>query len=124
MRISDWSSDVCSSDLHGQHARARQGRAMTPAQQTAAMFLLGLAGAGAPAFAQSGTRTAPAQARIDACALVGVAADRLACYDRVPERRTLDPAQADAATPLDRHSVVYGKGVSILFDSGCSRHNK
>src|SRR3546814_5910224 len=113
MRISDWSSDLCSSDLarrrpargcrrHGQHARARQGRAMTPAQQTAAMFLLGLAGAGAPAFAQSGTRTAPAQASIDACALVEVDADRLACYDRVAGRRTLDPAQADAAAALAR----------------------
>ncbi|HEY9540847.1 MAG TPA: phospholipase A [Luteimonas sp.] len=77
---------------------------MTPAQQTAAMFLLGLAGAGAPAFAQSGTRTAPAQASIDACALVEVDADRLACYDRVAGRRTLDPAQADAAAALARRN--------------------
>src|SRR3546814_15435883 len=91
---------------------------MTPAQQTAAMFLLGLAGAGAPAFAQSGTRTAPAQASIDACALVEVDADRLACSDRVAGRRPLDPAQAD------RKSVAQGKRVAVRVNLGGRRITK
>src|SRR3546814_19992935 len=77
---------------------------MTPRQQAAAVLMLGIAASGAPAFAQSGTRTAPAQASIDACALVEVDADRLACYDRVAGRRTPNPAQADAAAALARRN--------------------
>src|SRR3546814_13751951 len=83
---------------------------MTPAQQAAAVLMLGIAASGAPAFAQSGTRTAPAQASIDACALVEVDADRLACYDRVAGRRTPNPAQADAAAALPRRRSEERRG--------------
>src|SRR3546814_5496150 len=85
------------------------------------MFLLGLAGAGAPAFAQSGTRTAPAQASIDACALVEVDADRLACYDRVAGRRTLDPAQADAAAALARRNREAASEAEAAAATGVER---
>ncbi|GAB3318029.1 phospholipase A [Luteimonas notoginsengisoli] len=75
---------------------------MTPSPHTIALLSLGLA-ATAPALAQS-PEDAPEHASVNACALVEIDADRLACYDRVAGRRTLDPAQADAAAALARQN--------------------
>ena len=74
---------------------------MTPSPGKIALLSLGLAAT--PAFAQS-PEDAPEQGSVDACALVEVDADRQACYDRVAGRRTLDPAQADAAAALARQN--------------------
>jgi phospholipase A1 len=75
---------------------------MTPSPHTIALLSLGLA-ATTPALAQS-PEDAPEHASVNACALVEIDADRLACYDRVAGRRTLDPAQADAAAALARQN--------------------
>jgi phospholipase A1 len=72
---------------------------MTPSQGVLALLSIALAGAASPAFAQSATSTS-----LDACALVEVDADRLACYDRVAGRHALDPARADAAAELARQN--------------------
>ena len=94
---------------------------MTPTQQTTAVFLLGIAGAGAPAFAQSGTATAPAQASIDACALVEVDVDRLACYDRVAGRGARDPSRADAAAAIARQNREAASEAEAAAATGAER---
>ncbi|GAA3919805.1 phospholipase A [Luteimonas lutimaris] len=73
-------------------------RRMPPA--SIALLSLGLA---APVFAQSAD-TAPTRASIDACTLVEIDADRLACYDRAAGRSAADPARADAAAALAREN--------------------
>src|SRR3546814_4749240 len=78
MRISDWSSDVCSSDLHGRAAagRRRQGQALRAAQ---------LAGDDPPAvrrFAGPGDR------------------------HRDPGARDPDPAPAPERDPVPAHGAV------------------
>src|SRR5690606_24534184 len=99
----------------GQHARPRQrhrqGHAMTPSTRAMppavlpaaviAALVLGLPAT--PAFGQS-AETAPAQPGFEACALVEVDADRLACYDRVAGREAANPARADAAAALAREN--------------------
>src|SRR3546814_10115756 len=54
MRISDWSSDVCSSDLH--HKRAPGARVAVPAAKTAALGGAGALDCGAMAAAQPAVR--------------------------------------------------------------------
>ena len=94
---------------------------MTSGQKAAALLALGIAGAAAPAFSQSATATAPAGASIDACALVEVDADRLACYDRVAGRRARDPSRADAAAEIARRNREAASEAEAAAATGAER---
>src|SRR3546814_14690252 len=95
MRISDWSSDVCSSDLLVGGAAARQGDAQVVGVQQREALVVRL---GAP-------RRGAEQAR------VGAGAEGDHECDRDHHR----PA------PADRKSVVWGKSVSVRVDLGGRR---
>src|SRR3546814_20990739 len=94
MRISDWSSDVCSSDLTG----PRLGRSSTA--QIARLFTAGSAG---KLGAQRGC----------AVLVIGIA----------PARQGLWPRGSSSGRRLssDRKSVVSGKSVSVRVDLGGGR---
>src|SRR3546814_16835977 len=92
MRISDWSSDVCSSDLEGRHGVARIG----------------------PAIPEVSGPVVPHDQ------VLGVRPDRPDLY-RHPRRAAEDVAlDTDALPPraLDRQSVEEGKSVSVRVDHG------
>src|SRR3546814_18792659 len=96
MRISDWSSDVCSSDLEGHDVDL-------PAVGHLHLFQL--------------SRVLHDRAVIDD----GAVAERERGV-RADDRRPVDPADPDRDHDLrDRKSVVYGKSVSVRVDLGGSR---
>src|SRR3546814_20189279 len=104
MRISDWSSDVCSSDLR---------RLLTPSN-----FPSSRCNDGEPPQKFPWTQ-ATTQLRRDARRVDGGARDRL-----VPDhRRGVDRRQEPTRLPhqRDRKSVVKGKSVSVRVDLGGSR---
>src|SRR3546814_18977341 len=97
MRISDWSSDVCSSDLHD------------PDRQIAFLERERIAML---------ARTAGGHRRADA------ADDGAGDLDQRPHRRDADHARAEAAY-IHRQSVVLGKSVSERVDlGGCATIHK
>src|SRR3546814_16897965 len=121
MLISDWSSDVCSSDLHLLSARARdiggQYRhigAPVVARDEGAFFGRGR-GAARRAFRGTGGGG-------------GARPDRPGTLDFGEARRRSDPRESGGAEPFlhcrgagDRKSVVVGKCVSVLVDLGVCR---
>src|SRR3546814_19627538 len=103
MRISDWSSDVCSSDLETIVGACRVPRAPTP-EQTPALH---------PTFPDK------REARRS-----GIQSKRTAAGTSF--RRRGDgfgswPLRPGSPPPSDRTSVVYGKGVSVRVDPGGRR---
>src|SRR3546814_17571861 len=104
MRISDWSSDVCSSDLVGLgHGHQRRLHAQTLAFDT------GLGG-----------EVAKALERFDKCrAAIGIAriVDGIDTTKDLTRTEYLGPAQRER----DRKSVVWGQGVSVRVDLGGRR---
>src|SRR3546814_18225082 len=116
MRISDWSSDVCSSDLPARslasalghcprpghhHKRAPGARVAVPAAKTAALGGAGALDCGAMAAAQ------PAVRQLGAAALAAT----------MPGR----PQPPPGSGLRDRTSVVEGKSVSVRVDLGGRR---
>src|SRR3546814_16408613 len=105
MRISDWSSDVCSSDLHdgrGRHQHALIG-------EPVGLFIAGIA-------------VVPFDpAPVDLVSLRG-------SIERLPQILVLDrlPVGSLPATrlPVDRTSVVSGKSVSVSVELGGCRSLK
>src|SRR3546814_14831629 len=95
MRISDWSSDVCSSDLNAVYIIPAAGSAAGSAARPAA---LRRAAARAAAAASAGWSTVAAAAAV-----------------QVRARRAASP---------DRKSGVEGKGVEVGVILGCSRIHK
>src|SRR3546814_20546241 len=94
MRISDWSSDVCSSDLALRHIRQASPQAPRPEASETASALL-------PLLFRLGDACAHLNGRCAAMALA--ARDR-----RLDRNHVIDPP--------DRKSVVSGKSVSVRVD--------
>src|SRR3546814_17301334 len=97
MRISDWSSDVCSSDLHRQRRDDESGPchgAVVPRRRSAVGWIAGgrFAGSGGHAGLTKGRRA------------------------RTP------PPGAASPSPGDRKSVVEGKSVSVREELGGRRN--
>src|SRR3546814_14840447 len=107
MRISDWSSDVCSSDLHffdgvPKIATVEQDdRCGDEVEGSRAGLLVLQATVAKATEPMEGDRSRQAVARL---ALVQLGGDRAAA------RRIVDP---------DRKSVVSGKSVSVRVEHGC-----
>src|SRR3546814_13276348 len=95
MRISDWSSDVCSSDLR----RQGRGRRRDPGPRLVGRPFERLFAGAAPRGGQGVETRPPRPVRPESFA----------------DRR------ADGADAYDRKSVVLGKSVSVRVDLGCSR---
>src|SRR3546814_18777724 len=125
MRISDWSSDVCSSDLGGAVALARDAVAGDAPQQSA------------DNRAADGVAMAAAADHVGIVARVISAAIGAVVIGIIRRRRIVDAgASLDRAfvAPLvtatvgrhtgDRKRVVKGKSVSVRVDLGGSRHIK
>src|SRR3546814_14923755 len=109
MRISDWSSDVCSSDLEGK----RHGDPQAAAQRTAGEH-------GFPGHIDLGAgpgRMVPESAsRLRECGAAGRSCKKLDAEFRLdPEEPPADDRLGDAAPTRrgDRKSVVEGKSVSV-----------
>src|SRR3546814_11602744 len=98
MRISDWSSDVCSSDLVGRGVLA-------PARDRARRRAWHGGGA-------------PAPARCPSVRLCAAASGRMVRADRLPAHHG---AQSRGRARADRKSVVEGKSVSVRVDLGGRR---
>src|SRR3546814_18915805 len=103
MRISDWSSDVCSSDLL--RGEVRGGRQAEP------RGLYPRAGAG-----PAGLRLRPRQQGRSERRWIAACAKRL----RVSRRARLGPRARRLGSPA-RKSVVWGKRVSVRVDLGGRR---
>src|SRR3546814_8281373 len=99
MRISDWSSDVCSSDLPARHLRAWREQRRTGG--------VGNRGAGTVPGDRRSEHDHPAadQGRID---------------PRIAQIRSAARADLRQSRP-ERKSVVAGKSVSVRVDLGCNR---
>src|SRR3546814_18955551 len=103
MRISDWSSDVCSSDLHGGDRRGSRPRLEFQGRSEDRRVRR-------KATPQAAIREAGDRDDADRCEDRG----RQACY--AARLRC-----AAAREPGDRKSVVSGKGVSVRVDLGGRR---
>src|SRR3546814_12887971 len=101
MRISDWSSDVCSSDLPTQKPEALLYRTILAATQPGEVIL--------DPFFGSGTTGAVARRLGRRC--IGI--ERDPDYARIAEERI-----------ADRKSVGLGKSVSVRVDLGGRRMHK
>src|SRR3546814_18690717 len=102
MRISDWSSDVCSSDLEGGGAPAKkEASAAAPAAPAAAS---------APAPAPAKTAE-PVQDESASAALTLSPAVR-----RLVLEHGVDPTRIKGTGKEDRNSVVEGKGEAVRVD--------
>src|SRR3546814_20552748 len=125
MRISDWSSDVCSSDLVGvmplrEYARSASSEGLSYLRQrlksgTAWDQFQGLPGVIAVAHDEDARELS--LDLIAAMRHVGSSPDMFECYSRLPD--DLLPAFIEAAR--DRKSVVSGKSVAVRVDIGGSR---
>src|SRR3546814_17290318 len=98
MRISDWSSDVCSSDLGGKADGAK-------------------AGGGAQARPCSGDRTGASETGCGAVPYAGGTAGRKPVDRKGSGSRGVRNLH-QSGSPLDRKSVVLGKSVSVRVDPG------
>src|SRR3546814_15417981 len=103
MRISDWSSDVCSSDLGG-GGRCRRPPLFLSARRAAAAGAAPGRPAGVRAHGPPDAADGRLAARVDGAA--AVSCRRLVARDGAPRPRTA------------RTSVVSGKSVSIRVDLG------
>src|SRR3546814_14595233 len=101
MRISDWSSDVCSSDLRHRRGGHRRGPALRGARQGRRQ-------------GRRGARTRNARARRPRAGLAAAGRGRL-----LPGRD-----QGRAEIHGDRKSVVKGKSVSVRVALGGRRSSK
>src|SRR3546814_15550260 len=112
MRISDWSSDVCSSDLH-RHARAAMADLAARLDARRNLDLVGVAiGIGNLDHpAERGGREADRRARVERGAL--------ALEQRLP--RDMDEDVEIAPRRADRQSVGEGKRWSVGVDLGVRR---
>src|SRR3546814_13809529 len=112
MRISDWSSDVCSSDLL--RAPAKAGAQSCPPNW-------------APAFAGARGPSSPRRhgfcAGIVVEALAGLSAEP-ACLDIFHQQRRGAVFGVAGRALKDRMSVVWGKSVSVRVDLGGRRRIK
>src|SRR3546814_14412175 len=109
MRISDWSSDVCSSDLVDEHqVTALVHRNPTPVDPAQ----LARPGQGRTIDAQRGHRS------FESCLLEADAAHCLIDGREATHRLFARPGSAEGG---DRKSVVSGKGVSGSVDTGGRR---
>src|SRR3546814_12710115 len=110
MRISDWSSDVCSSDLldkiHPDRIRI-----------VASSFLVALAAC----FESDLILTAPARVIGRLAEVYGLRAVRPPILMEAFEVRQYWHARNQDDPPQDRKSVVSGKSVSVRVDLGCRR---
>src|SRR3546814_13518745 len=101
MRISDWSSDVCSSDLVGAKNMAEPRKVTLGAMQ------------GGNWVIQEGLRPG------DRVIVSGLQKVQLGQPVRIAKPRS--PGSAAKPQPADRKSVVSGKGVSVRVDLGGRR---
>src|SRR3546814_15161827 len=134
MRISDWSSDVCSSDL-GKADRAAAAVAMLHPSLDLPGAAEQLDGLARPAFAQVRTNDGggvdlalAGHHRLD-----GSDADTVLGAHRIQEPRVAGPLVAEAVVPANhtvarrqvaaaRHSDVSGTSVQVLVDHGGRRN--
>src|SRR3546814_14564326 len=111
MRISDWSSDVCSSDLHGLHAapltRLRPG--LAPGRR--AILLL-----------RDGPAVGQLAAWLTEQGFGGSILHVLEALGGPRERIRPCTAEAPDLADIERKSVVEGKSVSVRFDFGGRRN--
>src|SRR3546814_10921923 len=114
MRISDWSSDVCSSDLHLDDLRkdARRARAIAFGEHVLAHFDerrdLDRAGARFALDRQLREQLVENRLQLAFGARIGQIGDRLALQDRIDGRERLE----------DRKRGVSGKRVAVRVDLG------
>src|SRR3546814_13378773 len=106
MRISDWSSDVCSSDLGRAHGGGGAGRRRSARRAPGGHY-------DHPrdrraAYGDAERRGAPAAGGGDAGRYLG---------DLLRQDGDADPPRADGP-PEERKSVQEGKGVSVRVDTG------
>src|SRR3546814_17895028 len=117
MRISDWSSDVCSSDLKGRHDNPRP-EIIAPVREWGCTIACTQLSERCQAAAVDNTGYLESVRaygrRSGACCAgsVSLTIDPEAC--RIPEAEELQ----------DRKRVVEGKSVSVRFELGCSRRIK
>src|SRR3546814_15754421 len=115
MRISDWSSDVCSSDLSG-------GSADSPAPSNRA-YQSSSSIARVSSGSNPGAPTKASMWPCSACATSG--GSPTACAATMDRHTTASALHANERMPqLDRKSVVYGKQVSVRVAHGGHRYNK
>src|SRR3546814_17311382 len=108
MRISDWSSDVCSSDLGGKWGRRRRAP-LAASERTSDMK---------PRHDIYQTITAELAAAIDA----GAGQWRMPWHH--DGGTVMRPTSAVGRAYQDRKNVVWGTSVSVWVDIGGSRFNK
>src|SRR3546814_13723683 len=106
MRISDWSSDVCSSDL----GSSRGPTAVTRKSTSASTFTCGPSGSRAREGWNGWSSSERGWTKPE--------------MQSEPGRRTSFPADWWSRASADRKSVVEGKGGSGGVDSGGSRNSK
>src|SRR3546814_18784687 len=113
MRISDWSSDVCSSDLVDEHDRGALGVALEPRHTVVNR------GQKIAAVEQRRQRVAlgPALQFGDRDIQYAVLAAQGVAFPAYPAQLVLNGVNGYNGE-LDRKYVVEGKGVSVVFDLG------
>src|SRR3546814_14094846 len=109
MRISDWSSDVCSSDLRSLNVRQK----LLPL-----FFRLG----GRHCGGRSNRCDSGLNGHLSRSCGLGINA-KMEALEGVEDER-LDVTQVEAAIAADRKSVVSGKRVSVRVDLGGRGHMK
>src|SRR3546814_19682306 len=95
MRISDWSSDVCSSDLVWLSASAGTGKTQVLAARVYRLLLRGV---------DPGAILCLTFTKAGAAETAGRISTRLAAWVRMPERQLKDDLAALGENPLDRRS--------------------
>src|SRR3546814_15436739 len=124
MRISDWSSDVCSSDLTGAGDRRRL-TSHSIVVETAPIGAVSVYGTSAEAATVPSAIPGNVSSAAKFCGCRHIACRRpriAACQDqlRLETRNTLQWI----APIIDRKSALKGKSRYVRFDHGCSRKNK
>src|SRR3546814_15763273 len=113
LRISDWSSDVCSSDLGFAHYLIVRADADD-----------GIDGAHVGLYAAADEGELFVEWAGDGGARPPVGLRGSVGQALVPERRRLRGAAGGGDLPIDRKSVVSGKGASVRVNLGCRRRIK